>query len=220
MKSICYLHEFGSNWEYYVSLFTVEGGGLISNRFHSNDNLHEFYKLYLFDSNRRGSAIKRKDLYVSSSESKYTNSDFIFLPKGDTVATLFRKHVLSLNEIERSNGYNIKPQGILSKYKNVGVDDLYGSCAMGIYISFNMHNRTMIRMPSIIDDWQEIGTVELEIIVDENGNVEDVYHRRNPYEAPTPPNLVKKAMQASREAKFSESLSGGKQHGTVTFVFM
>jgi TonB family protein len=85
--------------------------------------------------------------------------------------------------------------------------------------SFDLKGRSIIRPPTIKDNSQETGKVEVDIVVDKNGNVTGVSIGRK--STTTSSHLQQLALKAARETKFSSSLKGEEiQSGSITFVFV
>ena len=126
---------------------------------------------------------------------------------------------------KKGNGDGGKNTGGTGNGNNTGVGDGPGT---GIGdgtpggpggTGWDLKGRKLLKKPDRMTDSKEEGTVIVEIIVDENGNVKDAIAGKRG-STTTSAHLYALARQAAKQIKFNSSPDGTKeQHGTYTFVF-
>ncbi len=118
-----------------------------------------------------------------------------------------------------SEGETGKPGDQGSQQGDPNANSHSGSGLGNSGISFDLAGRAILRKPQLNDDSQETGKVVVEIVVDKDGIVTSV-NAPGRGSTTSAPNLVAKAKQAAKEARFSKSATGVEQQkGTITFIF-
>jgi TonB family protein len=97
-ESLNLINIFANNWEYYVTLFEVKSGNVISFA-DVDEDINKIIENGGFD---------RSDI------------SFNFLSSGDYVATFSKSDKRTLEEISQITGYSVKPLGVVSNYNNGG----------------------------------------------------------------------------------------------------